>query len=203
MNRLIATVRGIPVYQDESTNRIFWTSGAAIDADGANGQAGKVFAYRYPSNDGLDILADAGWPDEEWTDVLYDNGSVKPEPLTDHKGNAYSKTSYVWPNRSVAERSVDACSVPYAVVNPFVRRNSVGIVMGCRAVITYNGKSVEAVVADVSGGNDIGEISIAAAEALGIDSSPRTGGVPSGVSFQLFPGTAAVVNGVTYLLQRA
>jgi hypothetical protein len=201
MNRLIATVRGIQVYQDVDSYRITWTSGAAVDADGSNGQAGKEFAYRFPANDGLDSLADAGWPNEEWTDVLYDNGSG--EPLTDHEGNAYSKTSYVWPNRTVAERSVDACTVPYAVVNPFVRRNSVGIVIGCRAVITYNGKSVEAVVADVSGGNDIGEISIAAAKALGIDSSPRTGGVPSGVSFQLFPGTAAVVNGVTYLLQPA
>jgi hypothetical protein len=201
MNRIIATIRGIPVYQDESTFRVFWTSGAAVDADGANGQVGKHFAYRYPSNDGLDTLSDAGWPNLSWTDVLYNDGSG--HPLTDGNGNAYSKTSYTWHGVTVAQRAVDACSVAYVVVNPHVRLNARGVVMGCRAVVSHAGKSVEAVVADVSGGNDIGEISVAAAEALGINPSPRTGGVDSGVEFQLYPGTAAVINGVVYLLQPA
>ena len=201
MNRLIATIQNVTVYQDESTFRVFWTSGAAVDADGANGQVGKHFAYRYPSNDGLDTLSDAGWPNLSWTDVLYNDGSG--HPLTDGYGNAYSKTSYTWRGATVAERAVDACSVPYVVVNPHVRSNARGVVMGCRAVVSHAGKSVEAVVADVSGGNDIGEISVAAAEALGINPSPRTGGVDSGVDFQLYPGTAAVINGVAYLLQPA
>jgi hypothetical protein len=197
---IIAVIKGIPVYQDEDSFRITWTSGAAVDADGANGQAGKPFAYRFSGgDDGLDTLADAGYPHQSWEDVLYDDGSR--HPLTDGKGNAYSKTSYTWPHRSVVERAVDACTVPYVVVNPHVRSNSAGIVIGCKALVTFGGKTVEAVVADVSGPSDIGEISVAAAEALGIDPSPRTGGIDSGVSFQLFPGTAAVVNGVTYLLQ--
>jgi hypothetical protein len=201
VNRVIATIRGIPVYQDESTFRVFWTSGAAVDSDGANGQVGKPFSYRYPDNDGLDRLVDAGWPDESWTDVLYNDGT--DHPLTDGHGNAYSKTSYVWSGATVAHRAVDACSVPYVVVNPHVRSNARGVVMGCRAVVSYAGKSLEAVVADVSGGNDIGEISVAAADALGMPSSPRSGGVHSGVEFLLFPGTAAVINGVVYLLQPA
>jgi hypothetical protein len=201
VNRVIATIQGIPVYQDESTFRVFWTSGAAVDSDGANGQNGKRFSYRYPDNDGLDRLADAGWPNGSWTDVLYNDGSG--HPLTDGHGNAYSKTSYIWRGAAVAERAVDACSVPYVVVNPHVRLNARGVVMGCRAVVSHGNKSVEAVVADVSGGNDIGEISFAAAEALGINPSPRTGGVDSGVEFSLYPGTAAVINGVVYLLQPA
>jgi len=201
MNHLIAVVNGIKVYQDETSLRIFWTSGVAVDADGANGQAGKAFAYRYPSNDGLDVLADAGWPNESWQDVLYNDGSG--HPLTDGNGNAYSKTSYIWPHRSVAARSVDACTVPYVVVNPHVRRNSTGIVMGCKALVAFGGRTVAAVVADVSGPNDIGEISVAAAEALKIDASPRSGGVDSGVEFQLFPGEAAVIGSDVYLLQPA
>lgn len=172
-----------------------------MDSDGANGQNGKLFSYRYPSDDGLDSLSDAGWPNESWTDVLYNDGSG--HPLTDGNGNAYSQTTYTWPHRSIADRAVDAASVPYVVVNPHVRLNAAGIVIGCAAVITYAGRSVNAVVADVSGGNDVGEISVAAAEALGIPSSPRTGGVPGGVDFQLFPGTAAVINGEVYLLQPA
>jgi hypothetical protein len=196
---IIATIRGIEVQQDPKTLRVFWTSGSDVDADGACGQNGKPFAYRYPDNEGLDALADAGWPHESWTDVLYSNGDG--QPLTDGQGNAYSKTSYIWPHRSVADRSVDAATIPYVVVNPHVRTNCSGVVIGCHAIISYGEKFVEAVVADVSGGNDIGEISIAAAEALGIPSSPRTGGVSSGVSFQLFPGKAAQINSETYILQ--
>jgi hypothetical protein len=199
MNRLIATIRGIQVLQDESTFRVFWTSGASVDSDGANGQNGKPFSYRYPRDDGLDELGDAGWPNEAWTDVLYNDGSG--HPLTDGNGNAYSKTSYVvWPHRSVADRAVDAAAIPYVVINPYVRINAAGVVLGCRALVTFQGRSCESVVADVSGPNDIGEISVAAAEALGIDPSPRTGGIDSGVNFQLFPGTPAVVNGETYNL---
>jgi hypothetical protein len=47
---------------------------------------------------------------------------------------------------------VDATAVPYVVVNPYVRANATGIVIGSKAVVTYQGKSVSAVVADVSGG---------------------------------------------------
>jgi hypothetical protein len=201
MSTLIATVQGIEVIQEDD-DRVHWHSGAAIDADGANGQNGQRFAYRFPDNDGLDdIHSSAGYPYGSWRDILYDDGSARP--LTDGKGNAYSKTTYVWTGRHVAGRAVDAATVPYVVVNPHVRLNSKGVVIGCRARVTFNGKSVEAVVADVSGPNDIGEISIAAAEALGIPSSPRYGGVDSGVQFELFPGTAAKVSGVTYQLQPA
>jgi hypothetical protein len=201
MNRVIATIQNVTVYQDESNFRVFWTSGAAVDSDGANGQVGKPFSYRYPDNNGLDRLSDAGWPNGSWTNVLYNDGSG--HPLTDGHGNAYSKTSYVWPHQTVAGRGVDAATVPYVVVNPHVRINSQGVVMGCRALVSFQNRFVEAVVADVSGGNDIGEISVAAAEALGINPSPRTGGVESGVEFSLYPGTAAVINGVVYLLQPA
>jgi hypothetical protein len=86
-------------------------------------------------------------------------------------------------------------------VNPIVRCNATGVVIGCKARLTYNGASIDAVVADVSGAGDIGEISIAAAEILGIPSSPRTGGVPSGVSFELWPGQAATIDGEAYQLQ--
>ena len=69
--------------------------------------------------------------------------------------------------------------------------------------MTYKNKTIDAVVADVSGGNDIGEMSIAAAQLLGIPSSPRHGGVDSGVTFEFCPDQAAVVNGENYQLQHA
>jgi hypothetical protein len=196
---VIATIRNIAVVQD-ADGRVHWQSGAAVDADGANGQNGNQFAYRYPNNDGLDdIRISAGYPGGAWQDILINNGNGYP--LTDGQGNAYSRTTYTWSDRSIANQAVDATSVPYVVVNPYVRRNAIGVVIGCRALVTYNGKSVEAVVADVSGPNDLGEISIAAACAIAIPSSPRTGGVASGVQFEIWPGTPAIVSGETYELQ--
>jgi Fungal chitosanase of glycosyl hydrolase group 75 len=198
---VIATIRNINVIQDPD-GRVHWQSGAAVDADGANGQNGNKFAYRYPNNDGLDdIRISAGYPRGAWQDILVNDGHGYP--LTDGDGNAYSRTTYRWSDRSIAHQAVDATSVPYVVVNPYVRRNAIGVVIGCRALVTYKGKSVEAVVADVSGANDIGEISIAAALAVAIPSSPRTGGVDSEVQFEIWPGTPAVVSAETYELQPA
>jgi hypothetical protein len=196
MSIKLATIKNIDVIQDED-RRVHWTSGAAVDADGANGQNGNAFAYR-KDNKGLDSYANAGYPSKSWRDVLLDNGSGKP--LDDGKGNWYSQTAYAWKGRSIPTRYVDSTFVPYIVVNPIVRRHAAGIVIGCKAWVTYKGKGIEAVVADVSGSADLGELSIAAAKALGIDPSPRKGGAPGGVSFEFWPGIPAHVNGETYNL---
>jgi|SRR5215469_5043187 len=196
---IIATIHGVNVVQDKEGN-VLWTSGADIDADGANGQAGGPFAYRYPDDDGLDRLSNAGWPYPGWWDVLYEDGDG--HPLTDGNGNAPSKTSLILPG-NVAFRAVDAWSVPYVVVNPHVQRNAAGVVLGCLSRVSYGARSTLAVVADVGPSSRIGEISVAAARALGIPDSAISGGVDSGVSYTLYPGKAAVINGVTYPLQRA
>jgi len=195
----LVEIDGVPVYQDD-TGRVYWESGADIDADGANGQNGNPFAYRL-DNKGLDYLSDAGWPDGGWQNVLIDDGSG--HPLTDGDGNCYSSTTYVWPDRPVQTRYVDATAVPYIVVNPIVRMETTGVVIGCKAKVTYNGKSVDAVVVDVGPRDKIGEISIAAAQALGIPDSAKYGGVNSGVQYEMWPGQAATVNGETYVLEPA
>jgi hypothetical protein len=201
MSIAIARIGSVQVTQDDD-DRVHWQSGAAIDADGANGQNGNPFAYRFPTNDGLDdIHGSAGFPHGSWEDILVNDGSGRP--LMDDNGNVYSQTTYTWPGRSIATRAVDATAVAYVVVNPHVRRNAKGVVIGCKAVVTYQGNSVDAVVADESVPKQIGEISIAAAKALGIPSSSRHGGVSNAVQFELWPGTPAVVNGETYLLQPA
>ena len=80
---------------------------------------------------------------------------------------------------------------PYIAVPPAIICGVKGIVLGCKAVVKYNGLSVNAVVGDVGPHAKLGEISIACAEALQIPSSPLTGGVDSGVFYQLWPGIAA------------
>jgi hypothetical protein len=203
----LAVINGVTVVQDND-GRVHWQSGAAVDADGANGQNGNPFAYRQDDT-GLDALANAGYPNKSWRDVLVvDPGT--DQPTDDGNGNWYSSTTYIWKDRPLETRYVDATAVPYVVVNPRVRAKAKGVVIGCKARVTYKRKKekrkkkkIDAVVADVSGGNDIGEMSIAAAKMLGIPDSPRHGGVDSGVSFEFWPGKAAVVNGEAYELQLA
>jgi hypothetical protein len=199
---VIAVIKGIGVVQEDD-DRVHWVSGAAVDADGADGQNGNPFAYR-ADDTGLDLLKNAGWPSKSWRDVLIEDPHQPGDPTSDGNGNWYSSTTYCWKHRPLATRYVDATTVPYVVVNPHVRIHARGIVIGARARLTYNGSTVDAVVADVSGPNDIGELSIAAAQALGFqDSSPRHGGVAHGVFFEIWPGQPATINGETYELQPA
>jgi hypothetical protein len=185
----IATIAGVEVDQNDE-GVLTWKSGTDIDADGANT---VPFAYRFDDR-GTDVLRDAGYPHGGWQSVLEvdQNG----HPKTDGNGNIYSKTSYMPP--------VDANLVPYVVVNPIVRARARGIVLGCHAVLTYGSRVVAAVVADVGPENKIGEMSIAAAKALGIPGGPRGVGDLSGpISWHLYPGVPAVVNGSTYELKPA
>jgi hypothetical protein len=197
----LATIKGITVLQDED-GRVHWESGAAVDADGANGQNGNPFSYREDGH-GLDNNANAGWPNHSWRDVLIEKDHTG-RPTSDGNGNWYSSTTYAWKGRPLATRYVDSTAVPYIVVNPTVRKKARGVVIGCKARATYLGTSVDAVVADVSGGSDIGELSIAAAKALGFkNTSPRDGGVDSGVLFEFWPDEPARVDGELYALQSA
>ena len=200
----LAEINGIVVVQD-ADGRVHWESGSAVDADGANGQNGNKFAYR-KDNTGLDALANAGYPNKSWRDVLVVDPDTD-QPTDDGNGNWYSSTTYAWKGRPLETRYVDSTSVPYIVVNPHVRAKAKGVVIGCKARVTYKSKNkkkkIDAVVADVSGGNDIGELSIAAAKKLGIPDSPRHGGVDSGVSFEFWPGQAATISGEVYQLQPA
>lgn len=194
----ILKVRGSDVTQDDQ-NVVRWVAKGSIDADGANGQNGGPCAYREDGH-GLDANANAGWPNQGWRNVLIDDGHG--HPLGDGKGNWYSSTTYRWPDRPLATRYVDSWSVPYIVINPIVRKRCRGIVIGAQGWITYKDKRIPAVCVDVSGADNIGEMSIAAARQLDIPYNPRTGGVDSGVLFEVEAGVPAHVQGETYLLQR-
>jgi hypothetical protein len=133
----VAKIKNVQVVQDDE-GRVYWTSRAAVDADGSNGQNGKPFAYR-ADDQGLDRLKDAGWPDGDWRNVLLDHGDNTP--ISDGNGNLYSATTYAWKSRPITTRYVDATTIPYVVVNPAVRRNTVGIVLGCRARVSFDNNS--------------------------------------------------------------
>ena len=94
----------------------------------------------------------------------------------------------------------------YIVVPPAIRDGVKSVVMGCMANVTntINGKHTAAVVGDIGPHKKLGEISCACASAIGLNPSPVSGGVDEHtIEYIIFPGTAAVVDGKTYLLQPA
>jgi hypothetical protein len=116
------------------------------------------------------------------------------EPKVFLGGMIASRTWYRHPGKSADDPSayVDSETVPYIVVPPMIIERTKGIVCGSLARATYNDKSVDGVVADRGPRTKIGELSIAAARALGIPSSPRSGGLSKpDVFYELWPGQAA------------
>ncbi len=198
--------------EEDEDGRIEFLADGDIDADGANGHGGGKPAYMVGDN-GSEFLANGGMKmvggkvvgAQPWFKdivILGANG----QPAVFPGGIIASKTSYRMPGASANDPAayVDAETVPYGVLSPTIIQAVHRIVKGCRMRITNtrNGKSVEAVMADIGPRAKIGELSIAAARAIGIAHSPRSGGESEKViKYEIWPGVPAVVNGVTYQLQ--
>lgn len=183
---------------EDPDGRVHFVANADIDADGANGQHGEPVAYRiddlgsdYLENGGMKIVNGkvvCATPDARNIVILDDDGQPKIFP----GGVIASMTWYKYPglDRNDPNAYVDSETIPYIVVPAVVIKSTLGIVRGCLARITWKGKIVDCVVAD--SGNGIGELSIAAARALGIPASPRDGGLNKAeVLYELWPGTPA------------
>jgi hypothetical protein len=188
------------VIRQDADGRVHFTADADIDADGANGQSGGPVAYKV-DNSGSDYLENGGMTivdgkvvcAKAWARSVVILGPDN-EPKVFPNGVIASMTWYrhLDKNRNDPTAYVDSETVPYIVVPPLIVQETSGVVRGCRARITYRGKSVDCVVADKSGKTSIGEMSIAAARALGINPSPRNGGLgKSEVFYELWPGQAA------------
>ena len=220
MSKIIGNIQGSDIVEEDDGSVTF-SAGATLDGDGANGQFGGDPCYAPSSYPGktLDVIGNAGGPGN-WFGVVTDTGEDNGEPIiqgdSDPCPGAYvSATSLHLPGpdgkplpHSSPFKYVDSATVPFIVVPPLIIKGVAGIVMGCRAIVTNtkNGKSVEAVVADGGPSNHLGEISVACAKAIGVPTGtthPANGGGASSpnIHYQLFPGVAAVVNGVTYPLQ--
>jgi hypothetical protein len=224
MSRKIGTINGSDIVENDDKSVTF-TAGARLDGDGANGQFGSDPCYAPKSYSGttLDALANAGGPGN-WFGVVTDTGKNSGTPVVQGSGDPcpgafISATALhllgsdgkALPNSSPF-KYVDSATVAYVVVPPLIISGVAGVVLGCRAVVTNtrNGQSVEAVVADVGPSAKIGEISVACAKAIGVPAGEgathpaNSGGTDDRiVQYQIFPGVAAVVDGVTYPLQHS
>src|SRR5580704_10303825 len=185
------TARKIVAWSAPSAGRdFFYKSGLAIDADGA------ARAYHPNDRPGLDSLAHAGHRGNWWA-LVTDNEKKSGTPIvqgtSDPAPGYYVSTTALYdranPNPRDPHRYVDAANIPYVVLHPkalrYARLGDFATVLN-----VHNGKVSAAIVADESAPNlPVGEGSIALAEALGINSSPRHGGQDGEVVYIIYSGS--------------
>ena len=210
---IIDTIEGCKIRLEDGPEgeKVTFVADADIDADGANGQNDARATYM-ADDSGSEALANGGMGIRhgevvgiaDWFKdiVVIENGKPKIFP----GGIIVSKTAYHvrGEQEDTPKRYVDSATVPYVVVPPVIIQKTKGVVRGCFARVTYKGNSVDCMIGDVGPHKKIGEISIAAARAVGMPSSPRSGGEDKKiVEYEIFPGRKGTINGVTYPLMRS
>lgn len=186
--------------KEDDDRRVFFTADGDIDADGANGQNGGQAAYK-SDNSGSEHLANGGMKivngkvicAHSWArDIVLLGPDNQPKVFAG--GIIASTTWYRHMNKPANDPAayVDAETVPYIVVPSLIIQGTAGVVRGCKARVTRGDRSVDCVVADKGPRNKIGELSIAAARAIGLNPSPRNGGTEQPELFyELWPGVPA------------
>jgi hypothetical protein len=189
----VLSVGEVSIWELSKDSTFFYEAGMAIDADGA------PKAY-HPEDIGLDSLSNAGQPGN-WFGIITDNEHDGGNPIIqgpDDPAPGYyvSSTSleYTTQERTSLSRYVDSTKIPYIVLPPEVMAEDMGqfrAELGDFAVVInrQSGQLAEAIFTDKGPREKIGEGSIALADALGIPSNPRRGGVEQGVIYVVFPGS--------------
>ncbi|MGY5366227.1 hypothetical protein ACXGQP_02480 [Enterobacter oligotrophicus] len=184
---------------------VYYISDADIDADGANGQNGKPAAYQIDNNGkeiGTDRLANLDIHIVNKIPVFKRKNSPRNvitdeqnEPRIFPGGIIASKTSLKRKGVSSDDPAayIDSETVCYIAIPSVIIKKTQGKVMGCRTRVAWKGQSVECIVAD-SSGERIGELSIAAARALGMSGNPGHGGSDNDeVHYELWPGQMVTI----------
>jgi hypothetical protein len=178
--------RDLPVFA--VNGGVLFAAGMTIDADGAPNAYG-------PRNRGLDYTANAR-NSRGWVALVTDaRGRPVVQRAGPYRGYYISTTSLEHQsiqNPRDPRKYLDARRIPYiALPADFARR--FGISLGDLAVVVnnQNGLSAYAIYGDVGPRGRIGEGSMALADKLKIPSDPRRDSVPGGVTYVVFPGSAA------------
>lgn len=179
--------------------------------------AGMVDAYR-PAGaiTPADVLARLGACSRIGGDYARDSGGTEDIPVcqTDSviwwsadmdidcdggRGSVCMSDPYYLPDTSAVDsmgNPLDASTLPFIVIplaSSRFRYADHGIRAGQVALVLYRDRMVFGIFGDLGPAGIIGEASYAMAEALGIPSSPISGGVGSGVTYLVFTGTSARV----------
>jgi hypothetical protein len=130
-----------------------------------------VKAIEFTTKIDIDADGDGGWYLQDKTDKMH--------------GNDGSKTAARYPNGD----SLNPAKIPYVVIPLDFGRTHPGVQMGDYVAVSYGVRTVYAIVGDKGPKGVLGEGSIALARNLKIPSNPNTGGVRSGVTYVILPGT--------------
>ena len=182
------TARNVDAWSSPSGSRaFFYKSGLAVDADGA------LRAYHPTDRLGLDSLSHAGRSGNWWA-LVTDNGKASGRPVvqldSDPAPGFYVSTTALYdrdnPNPRDPRRYVDAATIPYVVLHP--KALNYARLGDFATVVNFQNERISgAIVADVSASDlPVGEGSMALAQALGIGSSPRTGGKDGDVAYLIY-----------------
>jgi hypothetical protein len=163
---------------------LYFVSAMNIDADGS------PHAYHPVSDSGLDKLANAGHKGNWWGIVTENGKPVVQDSTCPAPGFYVSTTSLQDASKKISDplRYVNSETIPYFVL-PNNKTILAEVKTGDFAYVynLRNGKNSYAIFADVGPKDKIGEGSIALAKKLGINSSPRTGGIADSVLYYVFP----------------
>ena len=167
-----------------ATSVLWYEGGMEVDADGA------PTAYSLnPKLKALDYIANA-MDGSRYVGVQTDS-SGKPivqGPNDPAPGYLVSTTALQDHAKAITDplRYVNSSTIPYISITK--EMDKLGVSLGDVAWIYYkkNGKSTQAIVADVSPAESKGEASIACATSLGIANSPKNGGCDSRVLYVIF-----------------
>lgn len=185
--QLIVEVVGTPVWRLPNSTAFGFRAGLRIDADGA------PRAYHPDDSKALDSLAHAGSPGK-WTGLVTDTGKPDGKPIVQTRADPapgyYVSTTALFDKTKPVKspkRYVDATKVPYIALPE--QAKEWGAELGDLAVVlnAKNGRVAFAIFADLGPPAKLGEGSIALADALGIASGPRDGGVQTNVIYVVFP----------------
>lgn len=182
----LLTINKTIIYRDTIANNVYFTSGMNIDADGS------PRAYHPVADSGSDHLANAGHKGN-WWGIVTENGEPVIQGKDDPAPGFYvSCTSLQDATKKLTDpaRYVNSDSIPYIVL-PNNKTLLAEIKMGDIAKVTNlrNGTSAYAICADAGSKDKIGEGSIFLARELGIDASPKKGGIRDSVLYVVFAGS--------------
>lgn len=176
------------IYKSDSLGLYWFTAGFMIDADGA------PKAYHRNNKIALDYRGNGGEPGNWWA-LVTDNQKKSGNPVIQKSsdpapGYYISMTSLENTKKIVTDpaRYVNSEEIPYIAMPVGFSKD---FMLGDIALV-YNKKSGRkcfVIFADRGPANKIGEGSIKLAKELGINSSPKTGGVESGITYVLIPGS--------------
>lgn len=182
VKREIGFMDGSPIYQ--LGNVVSFRGGMNINADGSPRAYG-------PNGHGLDYLGNAGSPGNWWGIATDASGKPYVQGIGDPFPGHYVSTTAMADRRyeiNDPRRYVNSETVPFIVLPS---NFPVKVPLGTKARVTYRGKSVDGIYADIGPRFQLGEASIAMANKLGINSDPKRGGTKEEMLYEVFLPTVA------------